>query len=310
MAKVRQQELLLARDRALLADQELEISHQIADAIREMQGFYVVSQTAFNRRVSAKQQVEAVEAAYEAGTATLDLLLDAQRRLADADIEYYRSLTNYNLSIATIHLRKNSLLEYNGINLAEGPWPCKAYFDAHRLARQRDASTYLNYGMTQPRVFSRGPTLQQSGGESSLEPVPTEAAPGQGAGEEGSPMELPAPESKPGRKPAAPEGELTPPAARRPAAPGPAAARRGPRMAAPAAAPAVRPVVRPDGRPAGRPLARKFDWGDLELDAPDAPSPAARQTSHHESLDRSADESHATTSAARFDRPATGRARP
>mgnify|MGYP006961823076 CR=1 FL=1 len=34
-----------------------------------------------------------------------------------------------------VHFRKGSLLEYNGVYLAEGPWPAKAYFDA--LLHQR-----------------------------------------------------------------------------------------------------------------------------------------------------------------------------
>jgi hypothetical protein len=44
--------------------------------------------------------------------------------------------------------------------LAEGPWPGKAYFDAHRRARQRDASLYLDYGHSRPAVFSRGAITQ------------------------------------------------------------------------------------------------------------------------------------------------------
>ena len=37
---------------------------------------------------------------------------------------------DYNEAISDIHLRKGSLLEYNGVCLAEGPWAGKAYFDA------------------------------------------------------------------------------------------------------------------------------------------------------------------------------------
>jgi outer membrane protein TolC len=199
MAAVRRQELLLARERAILEDQELEVSHQMADSIRDMQGLYVVTQTAFNRRVSAKQQVEAVQAAYDAGTATLDLLLDAQRRLADADIEYYRSLVNYNLAVTNVHFRKNSLLEYNGIFLAEGPWPGKAYFDATRLARKRDASLYHDYGVTQPRVMSTGPIDQGAGGGHSMEEVPTPADPR--PNEEAAPKKQPKPEPLPTPQP-------------------------------------------------------------------------------------------------------------
>jgi hypothetical protein len=57
------------------------------------------------------------------------------------------------------------LLEYNNVYLEEGPWPAKAQFDAHRLARQRDAGLYLNYGFTRPDVSSQGPIRQMKPGE-------------------------------------------------------------------------------------------------------------------------------------------------
>jgi beta-lactamase regulating signal transducer with metallopeptidase domain len=101
-------------------DQELELVHVLTNSLRDLDRNYQVSRTTFNRRVAAAKQVEAVKAAYEAGTATLDMLLDAQRRLADAEIAYYRALVDYNVAILQVHFRKGSLLEYSGILLTEG----------------------------------------------------------------------------------------------------------------------------------------------------------------------------------------------
>jgi outer membrane protein TolC len=147
LATVRNHQMQLARERARLQDEELEASHALA-------------QTNLNRRVASERQVEAVQAAYDAGTVTLDQLLDAQRRRADAESAYARAVVDYTRSISQLHYRKGSLLEYNGVFLAEGPWPGKAYFDAHRRARQRDASLYLDYGHSRPGVFSRGVITQ------------------------------------------------------------------------------------------------------------------------------------------------------
>ena len=160
LATVRHHQLQLARERARLQDEELEASHALVEAARNADTNFALSQTNFNRRVAAERQVEAVQAAYDASTVTLDQLLDAQRRRAEAESAYYRSLVDYNRSIAQYHFRKGSLLEYNGVFLAEGPWPGKAYFDAHRRARQRDASLYLDYGHSRPGVFSRGAISQ------------------------------------------------------------------------------------------------------------------------------------------------------
>ena len=160
LATVRHFQLQLARERARLQDEELEASHALVEAVRNVDTNFALAQTNFNRRVAAERQVEAVQAAYDANTVTLDQLLDAQRRRAEAESSYYRSLVDYNRSISQLHFRKGSLLEYNGVFLAEGPWPGKAYFDAHRRARQRDASLYLDYGHSRPGVFSRGAVSQ------------------------------------------------------------------------------------------------------------------------------------------------------
>ncbi len=163
MSTVRHHQLLLARERAVLQDLELEISHQLADAVRDVDLNYGVTQTNFNRRNAAEAEVEAVETLYRVGQITLDRVLEAQSRQSEAESAYYRSLVDYNRSIMRLHFRKGSLLEYNGVYLQEGPWPGKAYFDALRRARQRDASSYINYGYTRPGVISRGQFGQVQG---------------------------------------------------------------------------------------------------------------------------------------------------
>ena len=166
LSQVRHYELQLAKEKARLQDEELEVSHEVADAIRQLEYNYNLAQTNFNRRVATERQVEAVRAAFEADTVTLDLFLNALQARSDAEIAYYRALTDYVRGIIQVHYRKGSLLEYNNVYLAEGPWPAKAQFDAYRLARQRDSSIFLNYGFTRPRVISQGALRQFAGGPS------------------------------------------------------------------------------------------------------------------------------------------------
>jgi len=164
LVQVRHYQLQMARERAKLQDLELEISHQLADARRQLIYNYDVTQTNFNRTLAADRQVEAQTAAYESGTVTLDQLLEAQRRRAEAETSFFRTLLDYQRAIITVHYRKGSLLEYNNVYLQEGPWPEKAAFDAHRLARQRDAGIYMNYGYTRPSVISEGAVRQNPEG--------------------------------------------------------------------------------------------------------------------------------------------------
>jgi outer membrane protein TolC len=163
LATVRNQQLQVAENRAILQDQELELSHALANAVRVLNTSYTLMQTNFNRVVAAQRQVEALDELFRLGTITVDLVLDAQRRLADALTSAYRAQADYNAAIAQVHFRKGSLLEYNGVYLAEGPWPGKAYFDAHRRGRARDAALFLDYGFSRPDVISRGPASQQIG---------------------------------------------------------------------------------------------------------------------------------------------------
>lgn len=276
LSAIRHYQLQLARERARLQDAELEASHQLGDAVRNLDGNYDLAQTNFNRRVAAEKQVEAVKAAFDADTVTLDLLLDAQRRRADAEVAYYRSLVDYVRGITLVHYRKGSLLEYNGIYLAEGPWPNKAYFDAERMARQRDASYYLDYGYTRPQVVSQGPYLQhkqdaelaagEDVSEMPMEAMPMDRTPLDGIdgmtpeevpapmpaeAQQGSPI-LKSPTPTPSAPKASPNGK--PSRAIRPTTPG--MERR-----------ITSPTKRPNAAPTTAKESTGYDWGTLGLDA-------------------------------------------
>lgn len=156
LARVRNTQLRMAREKAIFEDMELELSHEMASAFRNLDGHYKLAETNFNRWGAAVQEVNSAQEAYKAGTVVLDLLLDAQRRRSDAARAYYRALGNYAQSITNVHFHKGSLLEVNSVLLAEGSWPAKAYWDAHGHARRRDSSYYMDYGFTRPNVISRG----------------------------------------------------------------------------------------------------------------------------------------------------------
>lgn len=188
-AGVRNSQLLLARERARLEDLELEVSHSLTDAIQRLDANYALARTAFLQRAAAQEQVRVLQTKLENGAISVDLLLDVQRRSAQAEQAFYQALLQYNLAILEVHFRKGSLMEYCGVSLQEGPWPAKAYFDALIRARQRDASHYLDYGYSRPAVVSRGPlpqnaeevlnhgVLNTGHGGSHLEGLPTPADP-------------------------------------------------------------------------------------------------------------------------------------
>lgn len=208
-AAVRNAELQLARDRSLLFEQERSVVHDLSNAIADVDRSYQIVETASNRRMAAREQVEAVQAAFDADNATVDLLLEAQRRMADADVSYFRALIEYSLSIKNVQLEKGTLFDYNEITLEEGPWPEQAYCDAlERQIRSHPASRFDHPKQLAPQV-SAGP-MSQSLAPSGNEPAGTTFPPldGRPTTSGGSAIFAPGVEGAPSIF----DGNLTPPA--------------------------------------------------------------------------------------------------
>lgn len=176
----RNAELLLARERAILRDQQHEVMHELADAVSETDRAYAVMQTSYNRLAANRDQLGAVQAAYENDKVPLDLYLDAQRRLADAEIDYHLNRVRYSLATKNVHFVDGTLLGYDGVHLAEGPWPCEAYEDAAKLEASRGRPVPLNYISSRAPIAAAGVFDQNAGspvlGEPSEGPAMQEPA--------------------------------------------------------------------------------------------------------------------------------------
>lgn len=163
-AAVRNAELLLARERTILHEQEREVVLALSNSLGEVERARKVAETNYNRRLAAKEQLAALRAAEEADVepdlATLDLILEAQRRLAESDSRYFNSLVEYSVAVKNLHYEKGTLLDYNGVWLNEGPWSEKAHFDASMrdALRKAPASDMLIPPAADP--VSAGPVPQ------------------------------------------------------------------------------------------------------------------------------------------------------
>lgn len=212
LAAVRHAQLRLAREKAVLEDMELDVSHGLAMSFRNLDANYHLAQTNANRWAAAAKEVESLEDLYQSGKAALDLVLEAHRRRAVAQNAFWNSVSEYNKSIADVHCRKGSILDYNGVAFEEGPWPHKAYWDAVGLARERGASHKLDYGWTRPKVISRGELgdgFQGAvfGGASEVSPEQFTPAPGAVEVLPNDAPPMPAEEAAP----AAPKADVLPP---------------------------------------------------------------------------------------------------
>ncbi len=185
MAAVRHSELQLCRERAILHDQEHQISHDVGEAIASLDTTFENNRLTFNRMVAADQVVAARTAIFEAGMASTEDLLEAQRRLADAQLNYYRARVAHINAITRIHYEKGTLLPYNGVNLTEGDWDRQACEQSARESLRYRWHELNDFRTMCPRV-SRG-DYQQAIEQPSSEPSPmTSELPVE------LPMELPA----------------------------------------------------------------------------------------------------------------------
>jgi outer membrane protein TolC len=193
---VRNAELQLQRERALLREQERYVFGELSESFNELDRSYRQARNNFNRIVAARQRLNAERTRYEVGDGVLQFVLNAQSRLADAEAEYFRSLVDYNLAVAKVHYSQGTLLDYLGVSLTEGPWSDAAYRSAAKESR-RYKPRHFNYCVTRPGSVTRGPfpqaILPQDGEE--LIPTPDDSVPI-------------APEDMPGQVPSREPGDM------------------------------------------------------------------------------------------------------
>lgn len=137
-AAVHHAELQLARERTILDEQERAVVLDLSSASADVDRAHSVMRTSFARFEAASLQSDLMQQAFEKDQAPLNLVLDAQRRRAEAESHYYRLLVEYALAVKNFHFEKGSLLNYNRIQLAESAWPEQAYTEvATRLLTER-----------------------------------------------------------------------------------------------------------------------------------------------------------------------------
>jgi outer membrane protein TolC len=121
-AAVRNAQFRVARERAILEEQERQAIHDLSSAVADVDRAYDVMQVAYNRLHAAQDQyARAYDAFFElGGKVSLELVLDARLRLAEAETSYHRSRIDYAVALKNVHFEKGSLLDYNGAVLADG----------------------------------------------------------------------------------------------------------------------------------------------------------------------------------------------
>jgi outer membrane protein TolC len=117
-AAVTNAEYRLARERAVLHEQERQVIHDLGNSVAEVDRAYHVMKTAYDRRASASAYLAGMQSKIEAGRfdrLTLEQVLEAQRRFAEADSQYHQAVADYQIALKNVNFEKGSLLEYHNI---------------------------------------------------------------------------------------------------------------------------------------------------------------------------------------------------
>ncbi|MDB5349759.1 MAG: outer membrane protein [Planctomycetota bacterium] len=154
LANNRSAQYALLRQRAFLQQVVHQTSHSLARFFLEVDSNYKLFKTAGRLKAAAKQRLDAQAAFYENGTITIDRYLDAVNRWATAVAQEADFRTRYNTAIVALEEAKGTLLAYDNIALAEGPWPAKAYTQARDQQAGHNQHPTGGSGPYQPRPIN------------------------------------------------------------------------------------------------------------------------------------------------------------
>jgi outer membrane protein TolC len=122
-AAVAQAQFRVARERAVLFEQERQIIHDVGNAVADVMRSYAVVKSSWERRAAAAEYLEGLTDKIrhrDFGTIQLEQWLDAQRRFSEADAHYYLSLSDHQIALKNVNYEKGSLLDYCNIMPVDG----------------------------------------------------------------------------------------------------------------------------------------------------------------------------------------------
>ena len=151
-------EFSLARERAILTEQERHVIYGLSNAMGELKRSTRVRNANRKRLEAAQGQFEAVNEKYQNDDVEIDQVLDAQRRIIEAKTQFYQAQVEHMLAIRSVHFEKGTLFQYHNVRLTESAWDGEAYEQAHERA---------SWNTRQPRDYKSGIAVGQNNSSAS-----------------------------------------------------------------------------------------------------------------------------------------------
>ena len=138
---IRNAELNVSRERALLEEQQRQLLLDLNAAYTEVDRAMANVKVAVNNRIAAEEEIEPKRKRVDEGQDQVFFLLDAEQRLATAESGVHRAITDYNLALSNYELITGGMLSRFNIHLTEGESSEEA-----QAAKQRKAGHFTKDG--------------------------------------------------------------------------------------------------------------------------------------------------------------------
>ena len=105
-------------------EQEREVVLDLSNAVGDAARAFESCRNSMNRLDAATRVLEAYDTQERNDLEVdIDRLLDAQRRVVDAEIRYFQARSEYAVALKNVHLEKGSLMAYNELGIFDGECP-------------------------------------------------------------------------------------------------------------------------------------------------------------------------------------------
>ena len=136
-SSVRAAQLNMARSFILLRNQEQKAERYLAAVYQALFSTYRQIEAAKERRMALAEQLRGLYARIQAGKDPLITILQAQSDFAQALQNEHDAIANYNIAIAGFQYAKGTIMQYNNVQIADGPLPVCVMTRAAEHFRQR-----------------------------------------------------------------------------------------------------------------------------------------------------------------------------
>ena len=115
----RHAQMNLAREISVLREQERQVIFGLSNALGELSRTDKVRTANLNRLNAANEQFEAIQNIWREQDTTINLVLEAQRRVIEAKLQYFQTQVEYMLAVKAVHFEEGTLFAYHNVALTE-----------------------------------------------------------------------------------------------------------------------------------------------------------------------------------------------